>query len=438
MTDPLKTLSHFAPHITDRPVDALTAFDRNARTHSGKQIAKIAAAIQRFGFINPIITDKNGRILAGHGRFEAAKQLKMSTVPTICLDHLSDDEKRAYVLADNRLAELAGYDDEILKAELRHLCDVEFDVELTGFETGEIDLLLDGASPAASKDDTVPEPEAVVISRPGDLWHLGAHRLLCGDACEAASYDRLMGGRKAVSVFADPPYNVAVDGHASGNGAIHHRAFAMASGEMSPTEYSAFLSTIFGHLIASSRDGSIHYICMDWRHLPETLKAGTLYGEHKNLIVWDKGTAGMGSFYRSQHELILVFKNGTAPHINNFGLGEMGRYRTNVWSYPGLNAGGAKRREQLLMHPTVKPVAMVADAIRDCSRRGDLILDPFMGSGTTLIAAERTGRVACGLELDPAYVDTAIRRYEAATGQTAELSTGESFAEVAADREGTA
>jgi DNA modification methylase len=237
-------------------------------------------------------------------------------------------------------------------------------------------------------------------------------------------------------VFTDPPYNVAIDGHVCGKGAIHHREFAMASGEMSEGEFTNFLALVLKNIAHVSADGSIHFICMDWRHLREVLAAGySTYDEFKNLIVWNKDNAGMGSFYRSKHEMILVFKNGKAAHINNFGLGEKGRYRTNVWDYPGVNSMKAGRMDELAMHPTVKPVGLVADAIRDCSKRKQIVLDAFMGSGTTLIAAEKTGRIACGLELDPAYIDVAIRRYQAYTGKIATLAeTGQTFAEVAAAR----
>ena len=426
-----------ARKIEQAQVCELKPYKGNARTHSKKQIAKIAASIEKFGFLGVILIDRDGGIIAGHGRVEAARLLGLTEVPAVRVDHLSAAEIRAYVIADNRLAELAGWDRDLLKIEFEALCDLDFDVALTGFETGEIDLLLDGESSASSSaDDALPEEsDSPVVSRPGDLWCLDRHRLLCGDARDLASYERLLDGEKAHLVFADPPYNVAVDGHVSGNGKTCHREFVMGSGEMSPSAFTGFLKTVFGHLSAATHDGSIHYVCMDWRHLMEVLTAGEAYAELKNLIVWDKTTAGMGSFYRSQHELVLVFKNGAAPHINNFGLGETGRYRTNVWSYPGLNAGGAKRRELLALHPTVKPAALVADAIRDCSKRGQIVLDPFVGSGTTLIAAERTGRRGFGMDLDPAYVDTAIRRYEALTGKIARLATGESFAEVAADRE---
>ena len=234
-------------------------------------------------------------------------------------------------------------------------------------------------------------------------------------------------------VFTDPPYNVPIDGHVCGLGRVRHGEFVMASGEMDEEQFTSFLTTVLRNLAAHSQDGSVHYVCMDWRHMGELLAAGrAAYTELKNLCVWNKDNGGMGSFYRSKHELVFAFKNGTAPHINNFELGQNGRYRTNVWDYPGANSLKAERMEELRMHPTVKPLALVADAIRDCSHRGGLILDPFVGSGTTLMAAERTGREACVLELDPRYIDTIIQRWQAAGGEDAvHADSGETFAGIA-------
>jgi len=416
--------------------DALKARTRNPRTHSTKQIQQVAASIRQFGFTNAVLIDETDGIVAGHGRVEAAKLLGLTEVPTVCVAGLTDAEIRAYVIADNRLAENAGWDQELLALELGELAALElnFNIEVVGFDTAQIDLLLGGdkAAPADPEADEIPEPtNGPVVSRPGDLWRLGKHRLLCGDARDPAAYDRLLAGAKARLIFTDPPYNLPIDGHVGGLGRIHHREFAMAAGEMSRDEFTTFLTTVLTNLVTASEDGSIHFVCMDWRHLGELLAAGSsAYTEFKNLIVWNKDNAGMGSFYRSKHELIFAFKSGTAAHINNFGLGEKGRYRTNVWDYPG-----ASRRDELPMHPTVKPVALVADALRDCSCRNEAVLDAFVGSGTTIIAAEKTGRKAYGLEIDPGYVDCAVRRYEAYTGKTVLLDeTGQTFAEVAAAR----
>ena len=405
-----------------RDLKALKPYDRNARTHSKKQIRQIADSIERFGWTNPVLIDGQDQIVAGHGRVAAAKRLGIEAVPTIRLETMSEVEIRAYVIADNRLAELADWDDEILAIELQALVELDFDVEVTGFETAEIDLLIDGLDVAGAIDDgdRIPEvdPSASRVTQAGDLWRLGRHRLLCGDATKRKSFERLMAGERAQMVFTDPPYNVPIDGHVCGLGRIRHAEFAMASGEMSEAEFTGFLETVLGHLAAHSTDGALHFVCMDWRHVYELLSASReTYGEMKNLCVWAKTNAGMGSLYRSQHELVFVFKNGSAPHVNNVELGRHGRYRTNVWRYAGVNALGADRDDALAMHPTVKPVALVADAIRDCSRRGDIVLDAFGGSGTTLIAAERAGRRGYAIEIDPLYVDVTLERFRATFGE---------------------
>jgi DNA modification methylase len=436
--EPARPLARLS--VTDRAVSALRPSPRNARTHSKKQITQIAASIRRFGFTCPVLVTGEGVILAGHGRVEAARVLGMMSVPTIRLDHLTPAERRAYALADNRLAELAGWDTELLALELQELSglDLDFDIEVTGFEGAELDGLLQARGEGELDPilDQAPEARGPAVTRPGDLWLLGPHRLLCADARDGASYAALMQGEQARMVFTDPPYNVPIDGHVGGKGKIARRDFVMASGEMRPSEFTAFLTQALNGMAGVSMDGSIHFVCMDWRHMGELLAAGSAaYAELKNLIVWVKTNGGMGAFYRSQHELIFVFKKGGAPHLNTFGLGEGGRYRTNVWSYPGVNSFRAERDDELAMHPTVKPVAMVADAIKDVSRRGDVVLDAFGGSGTTLIAAEKTGRKARLLELDPLYCDVVCRRWAALSGQGAVLeATGRTFEETALAR----
>jgi DNA modification methylase len=415
-------------------VRELRPYRNNARTHSKKQVRQIANSIEKFGFCNPVLIDNNKQIIAGHGRVEAAKLLGIDAMPTCRLSHLSEADKRAYILADNKLAEKAGWDKELLAIELQGLIDLDFEIELTGFEMPEIDVILEDAREAkgdpSEPEDGVPQyPSGPVVTQAGDLWVLGNHRLLCADAREEAAYDRLLEGAKAAFVFTDPPYNVAIDGNVCGLGRTRHREFAMGSGEMSEAEFTSFLETIFERLAEHTVDGSIHQVCMDWRHMWEMLAAGrAVYSELKNLCVWNKANAGMGTFYRSKHELIFVWKNGGTGHINNFELGQHGRNRTNVWDYAGVNSLRAGRLEELAMHPTVKPVALVADAIKDCSDRGSLVLDPFCGSGTSLIAAERTGRKARSLEIDPAYVDVAVRRWQTYTGKAAILAaSGETF-----------
>jgi DNA modification methylase len=423
------------------PVDKLMPYPGNARKHSRKQIRQVAKSIERFGFTNPVLIDDDGQIIAGHGRVEAAKLLGMQSVPTLRLFHLSAADKRAYIIADNRLAEKAGWDRELLAIELQALIDIDFDIEITGFETGAVDIILEDAREATGKtagpEDKAPDPlPGPAVSQPGDLWVLANHRLVCGDARNDDAYQPLMCGEKATFVFTDPPYNVRIDGHVCGSGAIRHREFVMASGEMSSEVFTGFLTTVFGRLAAHTMDGSIHDICMDWRHIDEMMTAGrAVYTELKNLCIWTKTNAGMGSFYRSQHELVFIWKSGDAAHVNNFELGQHGRNRSNVWTYAGVNSMRPGRMEELAWHPTVKPVAMVADAIKDCSRRGDLVLDPFCGSGTILIAAERTGRKARGLEIDPQYVDVAVRRWQTYSGKTAILeSTGQTFEKVEEQR----
>lgn len=423
--------------IVEQPVSALIPYPANARTHSKKQISQIAKSIEEFGFTNPVLIDSAGQIIAGHGRVAAAKQLGMATLPTIRIEHLSDAQKRAYIIADNRLAELAGWDQEILAIELQALAelDLDFDIEITGFETAEIDLVIEGlAEHAPDEADDIPETDetASPIAAPGDLWLLGDHRLLCRNALKSESYVELMAGELAEMVITDPPYNVPIDGHVCGLGAIKHADFAMASGEMSEAEFEVFLKTAFGEMARFTSDGALHYIFMDWRHMAELLSAGrSVYGDLVNLCIWNKANGGMGSFYRSKHELVFVFKNGTKPHINNVELGRHGRNRTNVWDYAGVNSLRKGRLEELAMHPTVKPVQLIADAILDATRRGGIVLDPFAGSGSTILAAERAGRRAFAMEIDPVYVDVAIRRFEAVTGKTAIHAASEfAFAEL--------
>lgn len=347
------------------------------------------------------------------------------------------------MIADNKLALNAGWDRELLAIELQELVDLEFEVELTGFSLAEIDIVLDEAregspSGGAETDDDIPAigDPAAAVTRTGDVWCLGRHRLVCGDARDRTAFDLLMGDERCDLIFTDPPYNVPIDGHVTGLGRIRHREFAMGVGEMSVEAFTAFLQQTLGHSAAVARDGAIAFVCMDWRHMREVLTAGeAIFSELKNVCVWNKTNGGMGTFYRSKHELVFVFKLGAASHTNTFGLGDSGRYRTNVWDYAGINTFRAGREDALAMHPTVKPVALVADAIRDCSRRGEIVLDPFGGSGTTLVASEKTGRAARLIEFDPAYCDTIGRRFEQMTGkQVTHAGTGQSFEEIALSR----
>jgi DNA modification methylase len=425
-------------NIVYQDIDSLKLRANNPRTHSDKQVKQIANSISQFGFTNPILIDEQNIVIAGHGRIAAAKTLRMLEVPTIYLAALSDAEIRAYVIADNKLAENAGWDMDILAIEFQELInlDLDFDITLTGFDTAEIDLLIEPVNDDEFIDDIpLADTDKSPVTELGDVWILGQHRILCADATKQQSYERLLRDEKANLIFTDPPYNVPIQGHVSGLGKVQHKEFQMASGEMTQADFTEFLRGIFQNLIQHSASGSIHYVCMDWRHLKEILSAGESYAELKNICVWVKNNGGMGSLYRSQHELVLVFKNGTAPHINNVELGKHGRYRTNVWQYAGANSFHEGRIDELSMHPTVKPIAMVKDAILDCSNHDDIVLDPFGGSGTTLLAAEQSSRRAFLMELEPFYVDVTLKRFLKMTDIEPVLeSTGQTFTEVATQK----
>ncbi len=433
-----KTGPKFSSLIELLPPNSLRPSKRNARTHSKKQIRQIADSMVRFGAINPVITDEHRKIVAGHARAEAAKLLGLKQIPVIRLSHLKETEIRAYMLADNKLAEKAGWDRELLAVELGELQislpEVGLDVGITGFEPGEVDaIMLDFAEGQTNPADQIPDAETdAVIAQKGDLFILGRHRLLVGDARDPRAYAQLMQSETAVMAFLDPPYNVKIAGHVGGRGRIKHREFACASGEMTPGQFIQFLQDTLGLCARHTVDGGISYVCMDWRHARELLEAGAaVYDELKNICVWTKTTPGQGSFYRSQHELVFVYKRGTEPHLNTFELGQHGRTRSNVWSYAGANTFRAGRMDELKMHPTVKPVALIADAMRDCSRRGSIILDAFAGAGTSIMAAEQIGRRAFCIEIDSVYADVAIRRWQHFTRKDAVLeNSGQTFNEI--------
>lgn len=415
---------------TEITVVALTSIHpnpKNTKKHGARQTHLIAKNIEAFSFHTPIITDEAGMILCGHGRYQAARLLGLDRVPTIILRGLSEHEKQALAISDNRLPQLGEYDLPLISQTIAQLyeLDLEFDPSILGYDTVEIDNNLCGA-PAKSKPDRADQcehPAAAqrAVSRIGDVWLCGAHKVTCGDALSNDTYDALMGHELAQTVFQDPPYNVRIKGHVSGRSGV--REFTEAHGEMTSEQFTEFLGSSFAKTRRYVLDGAVIFICMDWRHLVELQQAAEpVFGSPKNLIVWVKNNGGMGTFYRSQHEFILPFVAGDAPPINNFGLGAKGRYRTNVWQYPGLSSFGRGRDDTLAMHPTVKPVALVADALMDCSHRRGIVLDPFGGSGTTMIAAERTGRVARLIEIDPLYCDVIVRRWEKFTGQQATLA----------------
>lgn len=409
--------------ITERTVTSLKVCAQNARKHSPKQIDQIARSIATFGFINPVLIDEEGEIIAGHGRFLAAQLRGLETIPVIILPHLNEAQKRAFRLADNKIAENSSWDLELVASELKHLSLAEADLDFhitseIGFSESELDFYLgrdaNGGDGDALKESDIPDHPKSLL---GDCYELGNHRLLCGDARQIDNYNRLLDGHLADLILTDVPYNVPIQGHVSGRGHHKHAEFLMAAGEMPATEYQELLRSSLKAMVRVSRSGAVHFIFIDWRHIQELQRAiAGLYSEFLNLCVWNKSNAGMGSLYRSKHELVLVQKVGSAAHTNNIQLGRNGRHRTNVWDYPGCSSFGAGRNQALAMHPTVKPVQLLADAIQDCSKRGDRILDGFCGSGSTLMAAERTNRRGYGIELDPLYVDVTLNRWMRVTG----------------------
>ncbi|WP_262694114.1 site-specific DNA-methyltransferase [Kordiimonas aquimaris] len=415
----------------------LNPYKKGLRKQPKNKIDMLAKSIDGFGFVIPIVVDKDGQIVAGHARWLAAKQLGLTKIPIIRVEHLSPAQTRAYRIADNKLAEGGKWDLDVLRVELSEIMleipDVK--VEAIGFEQPEFEILMDGdKKKGPTEPDLVERNDDFAVTEPGGMWQLGKHFLYCGDARNSGSFEKPLQGDKAHIVFADPPYNVPVNNFVCGKGAIKHREFACAAGEMSEEEFTTFLKLIFQNMIAYSTDGSVHYICMDWRHLNEILgAAGATYSQLLNMIVWNKTNSGMGSLYRSKHELIFAYKNGKAGHINNVQLGKHGRNRTNVWDYAGVNSINSEHRDDLALHPTVKPTALIADALKDCSHQGHIVLDPFGGSGSTLLAAEQTGRCARLIEIDPVYCDVTIRRWQAMTGKSAvNTATGMSFDDHAA------
>jgi DNA modification methylase len=410
----------------------------NARTHPKAQIAKLKKAITQFGFVSPIIIDEQLMILAGHGRHHAALELGLAEVPTIMLQDMSEADVRAFVLADNIIADKAGYDKAILRSELQYLADVGYEVEITGLDTIEIDSLLAiDTEETSDSDDIVELPsKEPPITRLGDFWHTGPHRLLVGDARDPVAIERLMGGELAELVFTDPPYGCVIANNVSGSGKVTHDNFVMGAGQESlPELATTILRPAFRNVARHCRAGAIAFVCSDWRAAPHMLDAAAgVFEEVKNWIIWVKTNAGLGTFYRSQFEIILAFKVSAGKTINNFGLGEGGRHRSNVWTYAGANTFRAGRMRDLIDHPTCKPKKLVADAILDCSRRGSIVLDVFAGSGTSIVAAAATGRRGFGIEIDPKYADVILRRVAEEVGEPPLLNGRESLESVAAAR----
>ena len=403
-------------------LDGLKPIGRETRKHPSAQIQKLQASLVQFGFVLPIVVDGNNQVVAGWALVQAAKKLGLTDAPVVIVADLDEAQLRLLRLTLNRLSEDASWNIDELKLEFADILEIDpqNDLRLSGFEMGEIDMALGGG--ADDEEDELPKLSdgAEPKTKPGDLWVLGEHRLLCADALVAENYDRLLEGEPPQLVFTDPPWNIPIEGNVSGLGATKHANFVMGCGEMTAAQFETFLAKSLGHAAAHSVDGAIQFVCMHWSRMSELLDAAaTLSLETKNLCVWNKSNAGMGSLYRSKHELIFVFKKGAAPHINNVELGRFGRHRANVWDYPGQNFFNNTAKSKLAVHPTPKPVALVADAIRDCSDRGGIVLDPFGGAGSTLIAAEKTGRRARLIEIDPRYVDVIVQRWEHISGKSA-------------------
>lgn len=412
-TEPLTELQDL--QVAYVAVGDLRPSPTNARTHPRKQVDQIAASIAAFGFTNPILVDPERNIIAGHGRLLGARKLGLARVPVITLHGLTEAQQQALRIADNKIALNAGWDTDLLRVELQALVVEDIDVGSLGFASGEIDVILSGST-SEPDDDLIPDLPEVAFTQAGDIWTLGDHRIGCGDCRDAAFLQAVVGdGAQVDAAFLDPPYNVKIQGHA--NVKSRHREFAMASGEMTDSDFRRFLAETLGACAAVSRDGAVHFVCMDWRHMADVQAVGdTVYDAFLNLCIWNKSNAGMGSLYRSKHELVFVYRVGSAQHVNAVELGRHGRNRTNVWDYASVNTFAGSRRDDLSLHPTVKPVQMVADALQDVTRRGDLVLDTFLGSGASLIACERTGRRFRGMDIDPLYVDLVVERWRNLTG----------------------
>jgi ParB-like chromosome segregation protein Spo0J len=422
------------PRLID--VDRLRPLGRDTRKHPPAHVAKLKASIEQFGFVLPIVIDEEVRVVAGWGLVLAARKLGLPQVPTVTLSGLREAELRTLRLALNRLGEDSSWDVGELALEFSDILELEGDIDLqiSGFEIAEIDALLEGTDAEEESEIPVLDENAEVVTRPADIWVLGPHRIICADARDPSSYERLLGEEKAQMVFVDPPHH-AIDGTGSCRALPRNSELTIASGEVSPPEFENLLHVSLGHAARHSVDGAIHFVCTEWRHLHELLTTTQeIYAEMKDLCVWNKPKAGTGSLYRSSHELVFVLKVGTGSHINHIGLGKHGRNRSNVWNYAGqdaLRGTGSKCSP----YPTVKPVALVADAIRDCSDRQGIILDPFGGAGTSLIAAKRTDRRARLIEINPRLVDVTVRRWQRLTGGTAvHAATGMPFCALSQDR----
>jgi DNA modification methylase len=406
--------------VVYRPIGEIRPYGNNPREHPRHQLAKLKKSIARDDVVQPLIIDEQGEIIAGHAVFLAAKSLGFTQLPTVTLYGLTETDKRRLRIALNKLGDLSKFNAEILKGEMLAILadEPELDVQELGFEVAEIDLVIH--ADADIDDDRIPDPPGEPRAQLGDIWNLGDHVIGCGDARDANFLRRVLGDVLADAAFLDIPYNVSIAGHATRSG--QHGEFAMASGEMSDDEFVRFVGEALRPAKDCTRDGGVHFICIDHHHVDQLMTAAqSIYGARLHICVWNKSNAGMGSLYRSKHEFVAVYRVGSAQPMNNVQLGRYGRSRTSVWDYPSVNMVGTSRAAELKLHPTVKPVALVADAIKDVTKPGDVVLDTFLGSGTTLIAAERTGRSCRAIEIDPHYVDIAIERWIAITGGEPEL-----------------
>lgn len=420
------------------PLSALLENPHRVQVHSPRQLSKLSRAIEVTGQLAPTIIDERYMVLAGHARLAAAKALGHASMPVVQVFNLSQVQKRAFLLSDNRVGLDARLDRKTLAAQIPELTllfeDAGLTLSDTGFEVAEIDtLVIDFEDGGPEPDDAIDPALAAgaIVLRQGDVFALGEHRLAVGDARDAGLLDQLMSGEKAEVAFLDPPYNVPVRS-IGGRGRSRHPEFAFASGEMSRAEFVAFLEAALGNAARVSVPGAVHFVCIDWKHCRDLIEAGErVYGAYLNLVTWVKTNAGQGGLYRNQHELIGVFRVGEAPHRDNVQMGRFGRNRSNVWTYAGANTFRSGRMDDLNDHPTVKPIQLVIDALKDVSRRDAVILDTFVGSGTTILAGERIGRRVRAVEYEPRYAQIAIRRFEAVTGQIARhIETGLTLAQL--------
>ena len=421
-------MERFEMHVAEALLGNLRLKEDDIRKFSKQEISITTKVVDRFGIPSPIIVDNKNEIVLGANLYLAAKNLNAKTVPTVQLKDLSEKEIKMYSVAMNKILTMGEIDLESIKIDIKDwIFDENFTItpEELGLGTIEVDSILFelsgfSASDAEEQNETKAE-EAVLrnitkIVKPGDLIQLGQHRLFCGDSMKAESYTKLLGEEKADIIITDPPYNVKIQGHVTKK--KNHPEFAQASGEMKPEDFINFLNTVTKNLKNFSKSGSIHYLFMDWKHLFELqIATKDVYEKLLNICVWDKGKGGMGSFYRSQHEFCLVYQNGTGSHKNNIQLGKNGRNRSNIWQYPGMNSGTSQAKTLSNLHPTVKPVSMLVDILLDASDFGDIVLDTFGGSGSTLIAAQECGRKARLIEISPDYCDVIIHRWEKMTGK---------------------